>query len=452
MEHNRLTHLSESLRSGLRTPTELISEVWTNIARCEARKRIFTVEMEADSRKKAEASLLRYRSGKPLSPLDGLPIAIKDNMDVRGYPTSNGLKTTAESASHSAEIVLKLEQLGMIVVGKTNLSEIAFTGLGVNPHYGTPANAVDAAKVPGGSTSGGAVAVALGLVPVALGTDTGGSIRTPAAWNNLYGIKYTQNAFSSRGVTPLSPYLDAIGFLANHLDDLTLVDAALRAGDKAPYSEASDSPPSILVPSHYFFEGMSSDFKEDFDQLTKEMAQQGATVIRQNLPEIDAIARVLGQYGNPVGYEAAANFPALIDDENGLSRAVSDRLASGRAIRDASYQHAIEEIDRIRTRFLAYFDEVSCVLTPTVLSVPPSLTSVQTDLATYQQENARSLHNTRMFNLLNLPTLAMPVPNKSHFSLSISTRPFSETALFLQAKKLEALISQCPITQKPPNE
>jgi aspartyl-tRNA(Asn)/glutamyl-tRNA(Gln) amidotransferase subunit A len=447
MEHNRLTHLSEALRSGLQSPTELISEVWAKIACCDARKQIFTVEMEADSRKKAEASLLRYRSGKPLSPLDGLPIAIKDNIDIRGYPTSNGLKTASEPARHSAEIILKLEQLGMIVVGKTNLSEIAFTGLGVNPHYGTPPNAIDPTKVPGGSTSGGATAVQLGLVPIALGTDTGGSIRTPAAWNNLYGIKFTQNAFSSTGVTPLSPYLDAIGFMANHLDDLTLVVAALLSDDQTLDPQPSDSPLTLLVPSDYFFEGMSPDFKAYFDQLIKEMAQQGAKVICQNLPEFDAMTRVLRQYGNPVGYEAAAHFQSLLDDENVLSRLVSDRVVSGQAISDASYQMAIKEIEQIRTRFLAYFDDACCVLTPTVLSAPPSLDSVQTDFETYQQENAKSLHNTRMFNLLNLPTLVMPVPNKPHFSLSISARPFSETALLSQAKKIQALISQCPITK-----
>ena len=200
------------------------------LAAARAAPAVFTLLTEERARREAAASAARLRAGTPRGPLDGVPVAWKDLVDVAGTPTTaaSALRRDAPPAAADAPVVAALAAAGMVCVGKTNLSELAFSGLGTNPHFGTPPNPRAPGRVPGGSSSGSAVAVAAGIVPVAIGTDTAGSIRVPAAFCRVAGFKPSAARIDRTGLLPLAPTLDSIGPLATCVADLIAVDAALR--------------------------------------------------------------------------------------------------------------------------------------------------------------------------------------------------------------------------------
>ncbi|WP_312463318.1 amidase family protein, partial [Pantoea endophytica] len=181
-------------------------------------KRVFTKVYTAAARQQAEQAGARWQQQQPRSAIDGLPISIKDLFDVAGEVTTAGsrLLSNTSPATANASMVDRLQQAGAVIVGKTNMSEFAFTGLGVNPHYGTPANPWQRAqqRIPGGSSSGAAVAVSDGMCLAAVGTDTGGSVRIPAALCGLTGFKPSASRIDQRGTLPLAASLDSIGVIA----------------------------------------------------------------------------------------------------------------------------------------------------------------------------------------------------------------------------------------------
>ncbi len=179
------------------------------------------------------------KHGKPLGPLDGAIVSIKDLYDVAGEVTRAGSRVLADEglvAAADAPVVKRLRAAGAVIVAKTNMSEFAFSGVGANPHFGTPGNPFDRARVPGGSTSGGAVAVADGMCEIAIGTDTGGSTRIPAALCGLVGWKPSKQRVPTDGAFPLSFTLDSIGPMAKSVADCALADAVM-AGEAVPRIE-----------------------------------------------------------------------------------------------------------------------------------------------------------------------------------------------------------------------
>ncbi len=206
-----IAELSALIQMGKVDPVEVTEEVLAGIA-AYPDKAVFTSLLEDRATTEAHAASKRLRQGRSLGLLDGIPIAWKDLFDIEGLPTTAGSKVLkkAAPAAKDAAIVDLLKQAGMVAVGRTNMSEFAFSGIGINPHYGTPHNphGKDVPRIPGGSSSGSGVAVAAGLVPVAMGTDTGGSIRIPAGFNGIVGYKATRGRYRMDGVYPLATSLD----------------------------------------------------------------------------------------------------------------------------------------------------------------------------------------------------------------------------------------------------
>jgi aspartyl-tRNA(Asn)/glutamyl-tRNA(Gln) amidotransferase subunit A len=228
--HTHLTMAGTALKlhDGSIEAVELVS---TAIRKSRAARGVFIsfVEWAHDA---AVKSAQRRRSGAPLSRLDGIPFAVKDMIDVAGSRTTAGSITRIDSppASRNAAVITAMRAMGMIPVGKTNLSEFAFSGLGLNPHFGTPTADFHAAapRAPGGSSSGSAIAVQRGLVTAAIGTDTAGSIRVPAAFNGLVGFRASTGRYDMDGVHPLAVTLDSLGPIARTVEDCVLVDGAMR--------------------------------------------------------------------------------------------------------------------------------------------------------------------------------------------------------------------------------
>jgi aspartyl-tRNA(Asn)/glutamyl-tRNA(Gln) amidotransferase subunit A len=224
--------LIRAFRDGSDDPVRALDRALEASARGKADKAILIAVPSA--RPEAEWSRDRFRRGQPLGPLDGVPLALKDAIDIAGLPTTNGTAFLKEPARNDAPLVTRLRAAGMVIFAKTNMHEFGIQPTGINPHSGTPVNPWDAARIPGGSSAGSAVAVASGIAPIALGTDAGGSVRIPATVNGRVGLKPTFGSVPLQGVAALTDELDHVGPLAWTVEDATLLFEALagRAVDR----------------------------------------------------------------------------------------------------------------------------------------------------------------------------------------------------------------------------
>lgn len=229
---NDATALAEAFAQGRTDPVQVLEQA---LELAEVTPHVFISLCPARARREAEAAAARWRDGQPLSLFDGVPLAWKDLFDVAGTITTAAaqVRRDAPPANVDAPSVRQLCRAGLVSLGKTNLSEFAYSGLGLNPHFGTPINPHSDAqpRIPGGSSAGSAVAVAAGIVPIAMGTDTAGSIRIPAAFNGLVGYRATSRRYDRDGVFPLAHSLDSLGPLTRSVRDAWVVDGLLRGGD-----------------------------------------------------------------------------------------------------------------------------------------------------------------------------------------------------------------------------
>lgn len=282
-----IAQLSVLLQSGHLDSRALVEETLDAIGG-EDDQAIFVELTAARAMSEAEAAAKRIGEGRSCGVLDGIPVAWKDLFDLEGMATTAGSTVLANDkpASHDADVVTALKQAGMICIGRTNMSEFAFSGLGINPHYGTPRNpaSMDGHRLPGGSSSGAGVAVAAGLVPVAIGTDTGGSVRIPAAFNGVVGYKASRGRYSMRGVYPLAKSLDSLGPLTHTVKDAVWVDAAMRGKAAADLTRAPLSGLSLVVPETVFFDGIEDGVAAAFEQAVERLVRAGASVRRQAFP------------------------------------------------------------------------------------------------------------------------------------------------------------------------
>ena len=290
--------------------------------------------------KEAAASRKRHREGRPAGPLDGVPVAWKDLVDMAGERTTAGSALFVDSAlkQNDAPIVANLSAAGLAALGKTNLSEFAFSALGLNPHFGTPRNPRDAAtpRIAGGSSSGSAVAVAAGLAPCAIGSDTGGSIRAPASFCGIVGFKTSEGRIDKRGVFPLSRTLDTIGPLARTVEDCVLIDMALRGQSGAPVRPLDLNGVEFVAPDKTGIDDLDAAVAANLEAAMKRLAAAGAKVMSRPAPLIGAMRALTAQHGSLVAIEAYAEHRAVLEsaDAQRMDRRVVRRAMGGRVSGD----------------------------------------------------------------------------------------------------------------------
>ena len=280
----------------------------------------FILVTRARALREAEASRKRRREGRPAGPLDGVPIAWKDLVDMAGERTTAGSALFAESApkQSDAPIVANLARAGLVALGKTNLSEFAFSALGLNPHFGTPRNPRDAVtpRVAGGSSSGAAVAVAAGLAPCAIGSDTGGSIRAPASFCGIVGFKTSEGRIDKQGVFPLSRTLDTIGPLARTVEDCVLIDTALRRQSHTSVRPLDLSGVEFVVPDKTGIDDAEAAVAANLETVMKRLAAAGARVASRPVPSLSAMRALTAKHGSLVAIEAYAEHRAVFDSDD----------------------------------------------------------------------------------------------------------------------------------------
>lgn len=393
---------------------QCLAAIHADAARSQA---IFTHVFEASAREEAAAADARAARGQSLSPLDGRIVSVKDLFDVAGVTTTAGSKLlqTAAAAEHDAAIVARLRAAGAVIIGKTNMTEFAFSGIGINPHYGTPGNACDASRIPGGSSSGAGVAVALGMCEIAIGSDTGGSVRIPAALNGISGFKPTVSRVPRAGAFPLSFTLDTVGPLAGNLADCAATDAVL-AGLPAVASqlpERSVKGLRIAVPRGFLFTEIEPAVSQAFEHALARLQDLGAVVEEVEWDDLLTAPFALQQKGTLIAAEAAAiHQPYLPARASEYDPLVRSRIERGQTLDAASYVHIQQQRSALHAQWDARAANYDLVLAPTVVFAAPTIDSLAAEDA-FMKANALILRNTSVFNFYDLPAFSIPAPQSA---------------------------------------
>ena len=445
------------MRSALETGRLLAAGELDAEAECEAALEraaaagpVFTRLTAERALAEARAAAARLRAGEPASPLDGVPVAWKDLVDVAGTPTTaaSDLRRQLAPAAADAPAVARLAAAGLVCVGKTNLSELAFSGLGLNPHFGTPPNPLDPARAPGGSSSGSAVAVATGVVPCAIGTDTSGSIRVPAAFCGIAGFKPTAARIDRTGVTALAPTLDSVGPLATSAADLIALDAALRGAAPRP----PQPPPGLrlVLPEGDPVDGAEPEVAAAFAAALAALQRAGAEIEHRPLPALAAAQRAFAEHGSLVAHEAWRAHRELLEhldaDESArgmFDRRVLRRLREGRALPPGGRDALLRRRPALQAALAAQLDGALGAW-PTVPHRAPELAPLERDEELFARVNMSTLRNTMTASFLDMPGISLPIgedPTGLPLGLLLSGPPRSDDHVLAAALAVEVALS-----------
>jgi aspartyl-tRNA(Asn)/glutamyl-tRNA(Gln) amidotransferase subunit A len=362
----------------------------------------------------AQAADARAKSGISLGPLDGAIVSLKDLFDVAGEVTRAGSKVLADEgkpAAADAPIVQRLRAAGAVIVAKTNMSEFAFTGIGINPHYGTPGNPADRARVPGGSSSGAAVSVADGMCEIAIGTDTGGSVRIPSALCGVTGFKPSRQRVPTAGAFPLSGSLDSIGPLARNIAECAKADAVM-AGEAAWTLEAAPlSGLRIGVAQGAPLENLDDTVGKRFPAALDRLEKAGARLSNEVLPLIGDMTQVLSRTSILVAEAYAIHRDRLARRGGDIDPIIVSRTEKGRDVSSADYIETLQARAVLIRAMDARLADLDVLVMPTCPIVSPRQDEV-TDPKAFMARNAMLLRNTTIVNFFDCCAVSLPLPRE----------------------------------------
>ncbi|MDH4094823.1 MAG: amidase [Betaproteobacteria bacterium] len=438
--------LARDLAEGRTTSRKLVEEALARIADPAGEgSRAFLKVYADDARAEAEHSDRLRRSGIVRSPVEGLPVSLKDLYDVAGDVTRAGSRLLADAppAKQDAPAVARLRAAGAVLIGRTNMVEFAFGAVGLNPHYGTPKNPWDrkTGRVPGGSSSGAAVAQADGMAVMSLGSDTRGSIRQPAALCGVVGWKPTQRRVPRDGAFPLSYTLDTVGPLANSVDCCAAYDAVLAAEPWAPLPEVPARGLRLLVPQGALLEDLAPEVARAFETALKKLAAAGAVLHERAVPAFDRQA----EYFKGGGFAGAEAYAIHRRWEKRLAEydpRVAKRVLFGKDIGVADYiDLGLLRAEYIRTveALAAPFD---AMLMPTSPALAPGIAEADASDEAYFHWNFRILRNVGVVNFLDGCALSLPchAPGSAPVGLSVFGPALSDRRVLAAASAIEGVL------------
>ncbi|MEX2953811.1 amidase [Serratia fonticola] len=442
-----LVQAAAGLASGEFTSRQLIADALAKIADPQGEgERTFTQVYADWAQQQALAADQRRAAGKSLSPLDGVPISIKDLFDVSGQVTTAGSRVLAGAAvaKKHAAIVERLLQAGAVVIGKTNMTEFAYSGLGINPHFGTPANPWDRAnqRIPGGSSSGAAVAVADGMCCGAVGSDTGGSVRIPAAFCGLTGYKPTARRIASGGLLPLSPSLDSIGVIAHDVASCIALDAAIAEQALRPESP-SLAQARFAVPQTLVLDGLDEEVATAFQRALKRLAQAGARIEAIPCSEFAELAEI-NAAGGFTALESWHWHQSLIaENAEGYDPRVLSRIRRGQPLGESDLQQLRQLRASWQQRVTARVQGFDALLMPTAPLIAPTLAELAEDDEAYFRANGAALRNPSVINFLDGCALSLPCqrPGEAPVGLMVAGLPMHDQALLGWALAIERCLA-----------
>jgi aspartyl-tRNA(Asn)/glutamyl-tRNA(Gln) amidotransferase subunit A len=396
------------------TIRDKLEMILARLAAREEDERVFTNLYPEAARAAADAADARRQVGVSLGPLDGRIVSIKDLFDVAGEVTTAGsiVLRDAPPAAKDAIVVSRLRQAGAVILGKTAMVEFAFSGLGLNPHYGTPGNAVDPARIPGGSSSGAGVSVAEGTSEIAIGSDTGGSVRIPAALNGVVGFKPTARRVPLDGVFPLAPSLDSIGPLARNVHDCAFADAVM-AGEE-PYS--LDPYPlaglRIGIPRGRLFSETEGMVESAFEKTLGLIGSVGARIVDHDIDDLLRAMREATAHASIASIEASEiHADWLVTRADDIDRRVHHWLIRSSAVPAHVYLRMMRRRRALVEAMDRRLASIDVLALPATAITAPLIAPIEADEALYNDADRLILRNTQMANQFDLTSVSLPLPD-----------------------------------------
>ena len=446
-----LRTLAEALGKAEITATELVEQA---LLRANSSNAVF-ISLNEGLSGLAKAIDTARKRGDKMPPLAGIPITLKDLFNVRNEKNLAGSivrKEQARPESEDADVVAPLRDAGLLFLGRTNMSEFAFSGIGKNPHYGTPLSIWDrdTGRLPGGSSSGSAVSVAEGIVVATLGSDTAGSCRIPAAFNGIVGVKPSYGRMSLKGIYPLSPTSDAPGPLANDVDSCYLLDL-LMCGQLSPKGPLPTLKPrdikslKLVVPQTQVLDGLDAEVQTAFDNSLQTLRDNGANIEFVEMSSIDKCIDMFAKRAVVI-HEAYHHHREMLKQHGDqFDPFVGQRLLTGAHISDQEQLERYQEKSRIIELFNQQFraSGADALLYPTVACIPPAITETD-DLDNARVVNLRCLRNTATANYFDGCSISLPChkPGMAPVGLMVSAMNGDDKDLYAISAAIERAISQ----------
>ena len=430
--------LGRGIASGQIDAVELTETYLNAIDTHPMRDRIYARVTHDRARAEARAAAARAKSGQRISPLDGVPISWKDLFDTAGVKTEAGSKLLkGRTPDHDARVLINATSMGLVCLGKTHMSELAFSGLGHNPSTATPPCVNDPDAVAGGSSSGAAASVAFGLAAAAVGSDTGGSVRIPAAWNDLVGLKTTAGRISLEGVVPLALKFDTVGPLCRTVEDAALMLAALEGTAPADMAGASIRGKRFGILGTV---AQSEVREEPLDAFQRSIIKLHTAGARATVIEVPEIEKAMTLTACLYTTEAYGLWRDVIEaNPDAMYSEILERFRLGQKHSGADYVAAWAALEAVRVAYDQATAGFDAILLPTSPILPPNLERLNNDHGYYVSENLMALRNTRIANLMGLCALTVPTGDPSCGLTLMGSHGMEEAVLRLGVGVSEAL-------------
>jgi aspartyl-tRNA(Asn)/glutamyl-tRNA(Gln) amidotransferase subunit A len=441
-----LAQLAADLASGATSARKLVEECLAKIADPEGEGRRTFIHVDKEAAIEAADAMDRLRKAQAApSPFAGIPVSIKDLFDIRGQVTRAGSRALEGSAPAEADapVVARLRCAGFVVIGRTNMTEFAYSGIGINPHYGTPKGAWNRKEghVPGGSSSGAAVSIADRMAFGALGTDTGGSCRIPAAYNGIVGYKPTQRRVPLDGGVPLSFSLDSFGPLANSVACCAVLDAVLSAEPIGALAPRPIKGMRLAVPTTVVLDDLDDAVAKTFDRALETLSRQGVLIERIEVPEFLDV----GVMSTKGGFAAAESYAwhryLIVSQGDVYDPRVRTRILRGEAISAADYIDLLNARRSLIARMERRLAPYDALVMPTTANTPPRIADLADDKA-FAAANLRSLRNCTLINMFDGCAISLPAHREGEVpvGLMLAASGGSDRRIFELAAAIEGAI------------
>jgi aspartyl-tRNA(Asn)/glutamyl-tRNA(Gln) amidotransferase subunit A len=436
--------LAGALMAGQTTSRDLVEAALARIADPDGEGgRTFVAVYGDNARAVADAQDRLRRAGYVASPLAGLPVSVKDLFDIAGERSLAGSKALDDTppAEHDAPAIARLRAAGAVLIGRTNMTEFAFSGVGINPHYGTPGNPYDRRLIPGGSSSGAAVSVGDGQAVVAIGTDTGGSVRIPAAFCGIAGFKPTQYRIPRDGAVPLSTTLDSIGPLANSIACCAIADAIMAGEPPVAPAPLPVEAMRLAVPQSYVLDGLTPEVANAFAAACMALSRAGARVVDIPLSELAELPAINAEGGfAPIeAYAWHQKLMARRGDE--YDQRVRQRIERASGMSAVDYIRLMAARADLIARVAAASAGFDALLMPTVAMTAPPIAAFELD-QDYRHLNAMILRNTSVINFLDGSATTLPIASSgAPVGLTVAGQHGTDHRLLALARGIEAALA-----------
>jgi aspartyl-tRNA(Asn)/glutamyl-tRNA(Gln) amidotransferase subunit A len=441
-----LATLAEDLAHGRISARKLVDECLSRIADPSGEGIRTFIHVDREAAIEAAEAMDRLRAVKAApSPYAGIPVSIKDLFDIRGQVTRAGSRALEDSppAEADATAVARLRRAGFIVIGRTNMTEFAYSGIGINPHYGTPKSAWqrNVGHVPGGSSSGAAVSVVDGMAYGALGTDTGGSCRIPAAYNGIVGFKPTQRRVPLDGGVPLSFTLDSFGPLARTVGCCAVLDAVLADEPVRPLQPRPINGMRLAVPTTVVLDDLEDEVARTFERALEALSRQGALIERIAVPEFLDVGAMNAKGGFAASESYAWHRYLLTSKGDVYDPRVSSRILRGGNLSAADYIDLLGARRSLIARAAIRLAPYDALVMPTTAITPPRIADLADDKA-FTKANLLSLRNCTLINMIDGCAISLPAHREGEapVGLMLASSGGSDRRIFELAAGMEGII------------